>query len=112
MLARQDCLLGCNGMLYLGASAAGHLRHEHISSWLYTSRLYFTANLRWHFTFAQTTEVCCMALLLCDVQEVQTLKATIRDQSAAARRQEAALADNKARLRQLQVRANALQQQH
>lgn len=53
-----------------------------------------------------------MALLLCDVQEVQTLKATIRDQSAAARRQEAALADNNARLRQLQVRANAAQQQH
>jgi hypothetical protein len=80
--------------------------------WLYTSRLYFTANLRWRFTFAQTTEMCCMALLLCDAQEVQTLKATIRDQSAAARRQEAALADNNARLRQLQVRANAAQQQH
>lgn len=42
-------------------------------------------------------------LLLCAAQEIQALKATIRDQSNAARRQEAALADQNARTRQLQV---------
>lgn len=43
-------------------------------------------------------------LWFCVVQEIQALKSTIRDQSNAARRQEAALADQTAYARQLQVR--------
>jgi hypothetical protein len=39
----------------------------------------------------------------CVLQEIQALKSTIRDQSNAARRQEAALADQTAYARQLQV---------
>lgn len=81
----------------------GDRRQEHIASAV-TKPNHPTGMACWCFQIctglaeAVQHPRCCMC-----VQEIQALKATIRDQSNAARRQEAALADQNARTRQLQV---------
>jgi hypothetical protein len=55
----------------------------------------------------QADMVC--AVSCCGLQEIQALKTQIRDQSAAARSQQAALAEQTAHTRQLQVRAFSYQ---